>query len=746
MNSTQEYIEEWQEALEEEIQYLKKYGSTRYHLMNGNKIMSGDSFTYYFESSSILRIPVGTIAKLEWGGSRFDARILSSEGNSLLLSIEQSIGELIEEATIYHDPWELLDQLIERLDDIRKSKRKRSRVKRIMEPSMPDKRTDKTSKSAVRELYARSKYNPVTYVWGPPGTGKTYTLARTAANKYFKKKRILVLSHSNQAVDVLLAEITAFVKRADRFHEGDILRYGSQTGEGLLMHGDILPAKLLESHDGHLVKERDSINEEKKLLKKDLSLSFSVRDSEQLLDLEKKLGRILEKIRQKEIHLVKNAFIVGTTLAKAAMDPSIFEQEYDLVIIDEASMAFIPQIAFAGALAKRCIICGDFKQLPPIAVSRGELVDRWLKEDIFHRAGVADIARGGKLHTHLFLLKEQRRMHPDISAFTNKYVYNSLVGDHPSVHINKKDIVSKTPFVDRASVLLNTSFTGEHCFTGTSSGSRMNLMNLLLSFQVIHEAYSNGSKSIGYATPYRAQAQLMETLIKDLYEEENGLHDILAATVHRFQGSEREVMVFDSVDSYPQNRAGMLLTGRESERLLNVAITRTKGKLIHVSDVEFIESKVSHTKTLHQLVQYQMKRNQMVNMDQIGKWIANHHPKLQWIYARNLEGFYQDLKKAQSSIILSLPNSSVLSSDFVQRVKTRNSRTRLMMYSPDSHSYLDPDIHLQNGPSFTFVILDQKVLWLGVPLEANKRVHPPYIGIRLESEAFINQFLQQLPK
>ena len=44
-------------------------------------------------------------------------------------------------------------------------------------------------------------------------------------------------------------------------------------------------------------------------------------------------------------------------------------------------------------------------------------------------------------------------------------------------------------------------------------------------------------------------------------------------------------MIFDTVDSYPQKRAGMLLTGHESERLLNVAITRTKGKLIHVSDV-----------------------------------------------------------------------------------------------------------------------------------------------------------------
>ena len=70
-----------------------------------------------------------------------------------------------------------------------------------MDPSMPSSHTAEKVKSNVQELYLRSKYNPVTFVWRPPGTGKTYTLARTAANHYFRKKKVLILSHSNQAVD-----------------------------------------------------------------------------------------------------------------------------------------------------------------------------------------------------------------------------------------------------------------------------------------------------------------------------------------------------------------------------------------------------------------------------------------------------------------------------------------------------------------------------------------------------------------
>ena len=92
-------------------------------------------------------------------------------------------------------------------------------------------------------------------------------------------------------------------------------------------------------------------------------------------------------------------------------------------------------------LAKHIVVCGDFKQLPPIASARDAIVTQWLKEDIFHRSGVASIIKDGQLHPHLFLLKEQRRMHPDISAFTNHYIYHDLVGDHPIVKESRNNIV-----------------------------------------------------------------------------------------------------------------------------------------------------------------------------------------------------------------------------------------------------------------------------------------------------------------
>ncbi|MGE7878940.1 AAA domain-containing protein [Peribacillus muralis] len=746
MNSTVNYIKEWQQALQLEILHLKKFGSTKYLVSNGHLLNGDGSFSYYFETGASIKIPVGSIVRLEWGGIKQDGRILSSEGKSIIIVFERSLGDLIGEAFLFHDPWELLEQLITRLDEIKRSKKKRLRIKRLMDPSMLPKHPVSDKQSSVKELYARSKFNPVTFVWGPPGTGKTYTLARTVANHYLQDKKILVLSHSNQAVDVMMAEISSFIKKKERFKEGDVLRYGSRIGETLAIHEDIVTGTLLGKHEPLLVQEKEELAEQKRLLKHDLAGSFSKRDTDQLLELEKKLAKVLEKIRQKEVQFVKEAKIIGTTLAKAANDETIYQKEYDLVILDEASMAYVPQVAFAAALSKHIIVCGDFKQLPPIASARDSLVKLWLKEDIFHRAGVAQSVEDGELHPHLFLLKEQRRMHPDISAFTNRVVYNNFVGDHESVATSRESITLAEPFANKAAALVDTSLSGEYCMTERTSHSRMNVWQLLLSFQLIHEAYIGGVRSIGYVAPYRAQADLMDKLLDDLYAEERHTADIIAATVHRFQGSERDMMIFDTVDSYPQDRAGMLLTGRESERLINVAITRTKGKFVHVCDTSFINKHVYRSKTLRQLVDHQTQNDQVVTKKDIGTWVNHQHPKLQWMHARKLTDFLEDIQSAKREVIMAIPDLRSLPVEWQQHLLKRRPDVKLTIISAKRNADIVSDHVICLPVSFAFFIIDKRVVWLGLPVESNNRVQPPFVAARLDSEMMADELLSQFKK
>ncbi len=744
MKSTNFYIKSWQKALRAEIMHLKNFGSTKYVLKNGQLMTNDGTFTYYFETAIAIKVPVGSTIKIESGNFTVNGRILSSEGKSVILTLEKSLGLKLSDVYLLHDPWELLDQLHERLDEIKESKRKRTRVKRLMDPSNEPKHPKEKIKSAVHELVLRSKYNPVTFVWGPPGTGKTYTLSRVAANKYIKKDRVLVLSQSNQAVDVLMVEISRFINKKGHYREGEIVRYGSQSM--ISSQSSLTTNELIQKRYPDLAKQRSELHEERRLMKITLSQSYSRRDSEQLLELEKKLTNITEKIRQKEIELISDAEIVGTTLSKAASDPTIYEKDYDIVMVDEASMAYIPQIAFAASLGRRVVICGDFKQLPPIAAAKHALVEEWLRDDIFHKAGVVDWLTENNLqnmHPHLFLLKEQRRMHPEISSFTNKYVYNSLVGDHDSVRTARHAIVEQEPFSKQSSILLDSSYTGMHCLREKTSNSRFNIWQLLLSFQVIHESYTAGSRSIGYVTPYRAQASLMELLLLDIYTTELEESDIISATVHRFQGSERDVMVFDTVDSFPQERPGMLLIGKDSERLINVAMTRTRGKFVNLTDHHFIQSKVFRGKTIRQLVDHQLLKKQEVLPHQIGSWVKHQHSRVTWIHAKKLEYIKGDIRQAKKSIMIGLPPGKKLSNEWIKMLHQKESGATLTIVATEKEAEVTAQ-YIKRTVFFPFIIIDEKYLWLGMPFELADHVRPPYVGVRVFSEKVVEYLLEQI--
>ena len=717
-------IKKWQEALQIEINHLKKNSSNRIALFNGKRLNTEEDYTYYFESIGLIKVPIGSSVFIQWGNYRIKGQILSSDGKSLLVHIEKMIGEEVSEAFLYHDPWELLEQLQVRFDKIKKNKQKLSRIIKLMKPSETAKHPTSKIKNHVHELTLRSKYNPVTFVWGPPGTGKTYTLARVALQRYWKGKRILILAQSNQAIDVLLKEITQTVKKKERFKMGDILRYGGNATDELLAKEQITTSSLLNEKEFDLAKQKQELLLEKQNLKGDLAKSYSNRDSSSLLKIEEQLARVLEKIRKREIQFVEKAMIIGTTLAKAATDPVIYEDDFDLVILDEASMAYVPQVAFAASLGKRIIVCGDFKQLSPIGASRHPLVEEWLKRDIFYAAGVAEKVHSKELHAQLLLLNEQRRMHPMISSFTNKYIYHSLVGDHKNVWKTRNSIAEKAPFRGDASILLDTSFMGDFASFEKGTKSRINILHCLLALQVIHEALEDNTESIGYITPYRAQAELMEGIVNDFFPQAYMNKQITVATVHRFQGSERDIIIFDSVESEPFLKPGMLLIGKDSERLLNVAITRSKGKFIHIANRNYLKNNVQKGKTVHQLINHQEENNTVITSANIGNWIKQNNPKLFWTHAKKLDILKKDILRANGDIVFALPDNKNITNMWKELLPNTN---------PVQQSTL----------SFPIIIIKDKIVWLGYPLEAMNGTKPPSIGLRVHSP-FLAEYLLKM--
>ena len=295
---------------------------------------------------------------------------------------------------------------------------------------------------------------------------------------------------------------------------------------------------------------------------------------------------------------------MATTVSKAIIDSTIYGDTFDVVIFDEASMSYIPQIVFSASLAIKHFICmGDFKQLPPI-VQSSDVSN--LNADIFQYTKIAYAVREKRGHDWLCLLDKQYRMHPEIADFVSQNMYRGLLHSAEGMKEKVNSITESEPFKGMPLVLADLSGMMSVC-TSTIDKSRFNVLSALISFTIaLHVAEKN---EVGIITPYSAQSRLLQAMIRDLNDSKSAkkLHKLSSATVHQFQGSEKDVIIYDSVDCYRMRAPGILLTSQVNEnanRLFNVAMTRARGKFVCVSNVDYmfkkkLSSSLIFSKLLH---------------------------------------------------------------------------------------------------------------------------------------------------
>ena len=171
---------------------------------------------YVFQLISEVSLPEGSPIRIEFDGEEATGEVLSVHGLEIELKLNDYIQGEIREAVLYSEPWQLLEQLQERLKEARKDKLKRNRIKRLVDGTSSPKHIEKM-KNPKNELAYRSFYNPTTYVWGPPGTGSR-TIYHVLFRLITKGKSVLVLAHSNAAVDVLMSEVTKQIEKKRNGH------------------------------------------------------------------------------------------------------------------------------------------------------------------------------------------------------------------------------------------------------------------------------------------------------------------------------------------------------------------------------------------------------------------------------------------------------------------------------------------------------------------------------------------------
>lgn len=270
--------------------------------------------------------------------------------------------------------------------------------------------------------------------------------------------------------------------------------------------------------------------------------------------------------------------------------PELFKLKcFDVAIVDEATQILEPQLL--GILSARrdsgedavgrFILIGDHKQLPAVVMQnsqQSEIYDeellaiglRNLQDSLFQRLYRTSLSTPRSYD----MLCRQGRMHPEVANFVNHTFYN---GKLISVGLPHQLEESKSPRL--------IFYPSQAEPFGTSA--KVNRSEARIAAQIAFRIYEqhkenfNVSRSLGIITPYRSQIALIKKEIETLGIP--SLCQILVDTVERFQGSERDIIIYSFCVNHPyQLKFLSNLTEEEGvlvDRKLNVALTRARKRM-----------------------------------------------------------------------------------------------------------------------------------------------------------------------
>ena len=387
--------------------------------------------------------------------------------------------------------------------------------------------------------------NNLKFIFGPPGTGKTYYLAHEVISKHIKeneKCKVLVLTPTNQAADVITKELIS--ANPDTYF-------------------DWL---------GRFVATNDQ----------DIEESGLVSDRKSIL------------YQQDKCCLV-------STIARLSYD--FFENEdgektyikdiaWDYVVCDEGSMISLPEIMYAiyqfsfATKRTQIVIAGDPKQLQPIDTS-----GVWNAENIYQVVDLNSFMNPvtKPIQFEVANLKEQRRSVPAIGELFSRYSYDGLLSHHRreddlfDLHLDKLALkpITYLPFhVNNFDDIFGSK---------KMSGSNIHIYSAILTGELcryIAKEYvkkANGKVlKIGVICPYIAQVQLIDRLLGGFVDlPSTDIVEISIGTIHSFQGDQRNIIfaLFNPPKGMASKRQDAFTMLVNDDHLVNVAISRAQDYL-----------------------------------------------------------------------------------------------------------------------------------------------------------------------
>ena len=209
-NSPQNHdFDKYIDAISSELFFLKHHGGKKHKVTDGRLLTpNSNEFCYSFELESELYLsddaPVSVIRGLE----TVNGTVIVCDGFQIIVSLEHNIGDTVPSAQISVEPWKLLEKLRDRVKAINPNNHIAWKLFH-QGPTLADKVSNVTTVKRGQDVaISHALEEDVTVIWGPPGTGKTYTMAQMTERFVSMGKNVLIVSHSNISVDNVVKQIS----------------------------------------------------------------------------------------------------------------------------------------------------------------------------------------------------------------------------------------------------------------------------------------------------------------------------------------------------------------------------------------------------------------------------------------------------------------------------------------------------------------------------------------------------------
>ena len=395
---------------------------------------------------------------------------------------------------------------------------------------------------------------------GPPGTGKTSRALRRMVEHFYAcpSTQVLLLAYTNRAVDEICRSLSAILLQVD------YIRVGSE-------------------------------------------LSCDARFRKHLLE-----NVLAECNNRREVNIrMADCRIYVGTVASIASKPELFKlKHFDVAIVDEATQILEPQLL--GILCARFkdgrngigkfILIGDHKQLPAVVLQSNEQSE--VHDEGLRRIGLYNLKDSLFERLYRFHLQEehcravdmlcrQGRMHPGVASFPNREFYAGK--------LEALGLPHQLENVDAPVRFIPSKRDTESVSGKTNRNEARIVAQLAADVYHLYKETFEVNRTLGVITPYRSQIALIRKEIQALGI--SALNEISVDTVERYQGSERDVIIYSFCVNYLYQLKFLPNLTEENgvwiDRKLNVALTRARRQL-YITGVPDI---LSHNLIYRRLIQ-----------------------------------------------------------------------------------------------------------------------------------------------